>query len=167
MADGTILVGSTTGELTPAPIRADWIIDGNPVARNRFLSKSDDGTASSYIWDCTAGRFNWQYDIDETVYILEGSVTIKDNHQPAVHTLTGGDTVFFPAGSSAEWTINRYVRKVAFLRVPLTRRMLFLKKIAGALKRLAGRRHDEDNLHLGSPIALASATDALRSLPVA
>jgi len=167
MADGTIIVGSAGGELTPAPIRANWIIDGNPVARNRLLSKSDDGTASSYIWDCTAGRFNWHYDIDETVYILEGSVTIKDNHQPAVHTLTAGDTVFFPAGSSAEWTISRYVRKVAFLRVPLTRRMLFLKKMTSALKRLVGRRYDEGNVNLGSPIALKRPREALRSSPIA
>jgi len=136
MPDATILAGSAGGELTPAPIRADWILD--------------DGTASCYVWDCTAGRFNWHYDVDETIYIVEGSITLKDHRQGTTHTLNGGDTVFFPAGSSAEWTVGQYVRKVAFLRIPLTRKVLFLKKISSALKRLIGQRHDERSLELGS-----------------
>jgi len=167
MADATILVGSAGGELTPIPIRPEWILAGNPVARNKFLSKSNDGTASCYVWDCTAGRFNWHYDIDETVYILEGSVTVKDLHQGATHILKGGDTVFFPAGSSAEWTVGQYVRKVAFLRVPLTRKVLFLKKISSALKQLIGRRHDEESPEMGSSLAFGRPRDALRGSPVA
>ena len=43
--------------------------------------------------DCTAGLFNWHYDIDETVYVLEGSVgastTIGVEHRlgPGDHAL--------------------------------------------------------------------------------
>jgi len=33
-----------------------------------------DGTASS----CAAGRFNWIYNVDETIYVIEGGVIIKD-----------------------------------------------------------------------------------------
>ena len=47
--------------LNPSPIYPAWILEGNPVARNVLLSSSADGDASSYIWDCTAGRFNWFY----------------------------------------------------------------------------------------------------------
>ena len=30
------------------------------------------------MWDCTAGRFYWYYDFDETAHILEGEATITD-----------------------------------------------------------------------------------------
>ena len=63
--------------LKPAPINADWIIEGAPVARNALLSRSEDGSAFTLIWDCTAGLFEWRYSIDETVYILEGSVIVR------------------------------------------------------------------------------------------
>jgi uncharacterized protein len=135
MIDSLIKIGTAHGHLAPAPIRSAWILEGNPVARNKFLSKSADGTASTYIWDCTAGRFNWHYDIDETVYILEGSVVLRDA-QGAERGLQAGDTVFFPAGSNAEWTVEGYVRKVAFLREPLPRKILFAKRAYRALKRL-------------------------------
>jgi uncharacterized cupin superfamily protein len=129
-------VGNVT--LGPAPITPGWILEGNPVARNKILSCSADGTATTWMWDCTAGRFNWTYDIDETVYLLEGSVIIKDQGG-SIHHLSAGDTVFFPAGSSAEWTIESYVRKVAFLRIPLPRPVLFAKNVYRSLKRLVGR----------------------------
>jgi uncharacterized protein len=121
--------------LGPAPIRAQWILEGNPTARNKFLSRSADGTATSWLWDCTAGRFNWHYDVDETVYIIEGSVTLRD-HEGTTRTMNAGDTVFFPAGSSAEWHVETYIRKVAFLRVPLPRSVLIAKQIYHGLKRL-------------------------------
>src|ERR1700676_5069498 len=110
------------GEVTlgPAAINPGWVLEGNPVARNKFVSSSADGTASTWLWDCTAGKFNWFYDIDETVYLIEGSVSIKE-HGCGIRDLKAGDTVFFPAGSSAEWTVQHYVRKVAFLRAPLPR----------------------------------------------
>jgi len=40
-----------------------------------------------------------------------------------------GDTAFFAAGSSAEWTVETYVRKVAFLQCPLPAPVLFAKKV--------------------------------------
>jgi uncharacterized protein len=107
--------GSTTETLGARPIRPEWILEGQPVARSRTLFTSADGTASMLVWDCTAGRFNWFYGIDESVCILEGSVRLKDSSGNS-RLVTAGDTVFFPAGSQAEWTIDKYVRKVAFLR---------------------------------------------------
>lgn len=53
-------------EMRPAPVNPEWILEGVPVARSAVLSTSHDGCASSFFWDCTAGRFNWYYDIDET-----------------------------------------------------------------------------------------------------
>ena len=81
--------------LSSAPIQSDWIIEGKPRARNRRLAGSTDGLGSTYMWDCTAGRFNWYYDIDETVYLVEGSITLVDS--AGQHSqLWAGDTFFFP-----------------------------------------------------------------------
>jgi uncharacterized cupin superfamily protein len=92
-----IQFASSKAALNPAPINPAWILQGEPKARNRLLSGSADGTACSLVWDCTAGRFNWFYDIDETVYVVEGSVVIRD-HKGTVRRLETGDSAFFPAG---------------------------------------------------------------------
>jgi uncharacterized protein len=128
------------GEVTlgPAAINPGWILEGNPEACNKFLFSSADGTATTWLWDCTAGKFNWFYDIDETVYLIEGSVIIKD-HAGGVSHVKAGESIFFPAGSSAEWTVPKYVRKFAILRAPLPRQVQFAKRVYHSLKRLAGR----------------------------
>src|SRR3984885_1975656 len=135
--------GLGTATFGSAAINPDWILEGNPVARNKFLFKSADGTATTWMWDCTAGKFNWFYDIDETVYLIEGSVIIKD-HAGGVNHVSAGETIFFPAGSSAEWTIPNYVRKFAILRAPLPRQVQFAKRVYRSLKRLVGRGNSGD-----------------------
>ena len=137
MVDKFVKFGSTRDKLGPAPIRPSWILEGNPVARNRFLTKSADGAASTYIWDCTAGRFKWHYDIDETVTVVEGSVVVKDQNGDS-HKLVAGDTAFFPAGCRAEWTVENYIRKVAILRVPMPKTLLIAKRVYHAFKRFFG-----------------------------
>ena len=137
-AEGAIKIGIGPVTLGPAPIRHDWILEGNPVASNVLLSASADGTATSYIWHCTAGRFNWFYDVDETIYVIEGGVVIIDMEGTA-HRLGAGDTIFFPAGTHAEWKVENYIRKVAFIRTPLPRSMVLLKRAYRFLKRLTGK----------------------------
>jgi hypothetical protein len=132
-----ITFGSVQVDLNPSPIRSSWIREGKPVARNKVLSSSADGTASTLIWDCTAGRFDWHYDINETIYVLEGSVVVKDHARGQRH-LVAGDTVFFPAGSHAEWYVEGYVRKLAFCHIPLPHQVLLAKRIYRRLKRLLG-----------------------------
>jgi hypothetical protein len=101
------------------------------------LSSSADGTASTLIWDCTAGRFNWFYDVDETVYVIEGGVVVKDVAGTA-RRLSAGDTIFFPAGARAEWHVEEYIRKIAFCRAPLSRPLVFARRGFRFLKRLMG-----------------------------
>lgn len=113
------IVSAADIPLDPAPINIDWIVEGNPQARNKVIFKSDDGTAWTMVWECTAGRFNWFYSCDETVHIVEGEVMITT----AAGTLSAspGSAFFFPAGSWATWQVDAYVRKVAFLRHTLPR----------------------------------------------
>jgi uncharacterized protein len=132
--ESLIKVGTSTAKLEPSPIQSAWILDGKPVARAELLSSSADGTARTYFWDCTAGRFNWFYSFDETLHILEGDVTLK-YPSGVSHRVGRGDTVFFPAGSSAEWTVDHYVRKLAFCRTPLPGILTFARQVARRLKR--------------------------------
>jgi len=125
--------------LNPSPIYPEWVIEGNPIARNKVLSSSADGTASTLIWDCTAGRFNWFYDVDETIYVIEGGVVIRDAGG-AARRLSAGDTIFFHAGARAEWHVEDYIRKIAFCRVPLPRPIVFARRGYRFLKRLVGTR---------------------------
>jgi uncharacterized cupin superfamily protein len=124
--------------LSPAPINPDWILDGAPVARDRQLYRSNDESADTFIWDCTAGRFNWYYNVDETVFLIEGAVVVRDE-TGALNHLQAGSTMFFPAGSKAEWTVHRYVRKIAFCRVPLTRKLIAARYVYRGFKRLIGQ----------------------------
>lgn len=124
--------------LNPAPINPGWILEGHPMARNQLISSSADGTANTFIWDCTAGRFNWFYGVDETIYVIEGGVVVKDP-SGAVRRLSAGDTIFFPAGSRAEWHVENYIRKIAFCRSPLSRPLMLVKRGVRFLKRLMGK----------------------------
>lgn len=119
-------------DLIPAPIPQGWILEGSPVARQKHLAGSSDQLATTLMWDCTAGRFNWLYDTDEVIHVLEGSVLIEDV-AGVRRRLQAGDTFLFPAGSRYHWTVPDYIRKVAFLHSPLSREMRIIKGIIGRL----------------------------------
>lgn len=104
-----------TVKLTPRPIEPSWIIEGNPVAQCCVLSKSEDGLASTMVWECSEGRFNWYYDFDETVVILEGSIVLEGDTMPATR-YGAGDVIFFRDGAHARWHVESRVRKLAFCR---------------------------------------------------
>ncbi len=136
--EGAIQFGIGEVSLNPAPIYSHWILEGNPFARNNVLSSSADKAATTWMWDCTAGRFNWHYDAEETIYIVEGTVRIRE-HGGSACMLKSGDTAFFPAGSSAEWTVENYVRKIAFQRQPPPQRAFF-RQMKDLLKRIFSGR---------------------------
>lgn len=119
--------------LQPDPIPPQWILEGNPTARRKLLVGSSDDMASTHMWDCTAGRFHWYYGSDEVIHVLEGSVLIEDD-AGVRRQLAAGDTFLFPAGSRFHWTVPRYIRKIAFLHAPLSRKVRLLKGMYGFLK---------------------------------
>lgn len=134
----TVSEGAGDVRLDPAPIRPEWVLDGDPQARCRELSRSADGTAITAVWDCTAGAFNWHFAGDETVHILEGQVVVDDGSGPKI--LSAGDVAFFPAGTWARWDVQGYVKKLAFCRDPLPRPLLAFITAVRKLKALLGRR---------------------------
>jgi hypothetical protein len=127
-----MIASATDMSLQPAPITPSWVRAGRPRASNAVLSRSSDGMATSIVWDCTAGEFEWTYNIDETIYFLEGSAIIGDGISPP-RRFGPGDVLFLPCGSVAYWTIEEYVRKVAFCRKPqpwlVTQAMRMIRKV--------------------------------------
>src|ERR1700748_527409 len=115
MSRALIEIGSCNVDLELRPIEPAWIIEGNPVSRSHILSTSSDGTSSTIIWSCTEGRFNWYYDFDETIMILEGSIVLESQGMPPKR-YGPGDVIFFRHGAHAKWHVDGYVKKVAFLR---------------------------------------------------
>jgi uncharacterized protein len=115
MSRTLIETGNVAVTLTPRPIEPSWIIEGKPEARSFVLSNSADGLASTIIWECSEGRFNWYYDLDETVLILEGSIVLESDTMPPTR-YGPGDTIFFKNGAHARWHVEGRVRKLAFCR---------------------------------------------------
>lgn len=132
--------------LMPAPIDAAWILNGKPVARVVILSRSEDSLAWTAMWDCTAGQFNWHYNFDETVHIVEGSVVVSCEGTPP-RRLEAGDVAYFPFGLIAHWHVEQYVRKVAFCRRPLPTKMMPIIRTLRLAKGLLRKRH-----HVGSAL---------------
>src|SRR5579862_9377797 len=115
MSRALIEIGSCNVDLELRPIEPAWIIEGNPVSRSHILSTSSDGTSSTIIWSCTEGRFNWYYDFDETIMILEGSIVLEsDTVRPTRYS--PGEVIFFRHGAHARWHVEGRVRKLAFCR---------------------------------------------------
>lgn len=105
--------------MLPSPIDPSWVTEGDPRARVASLSRHTDGTAWTDLWDCTAGSFEWRYDVDETIHVVDGAAELTDD-SGRTWSLRAGDVVSFRAGSRVRWVIPEYVRKIAFCqhRVP-------------------------------------------------
>ena len=130
-----IETGHNNVELKPSPIEPSWIIEGNPEARSHALSTSADGTATTLIWSCTEGKFNWYYDFDETIMILEGSIVLESDTIPATR-YSAGDVILFRDGAHAKWHVEGRVRKLAFCRKTQPAWLGFALRVALKLRKI-------------------------------
>jgi uncharacterized cupin superfamily protein len=62
------------------------------------------------IWTKEVSEFPWQYDAQETCYLLEGEVTVTPEGGKPVE-IKKGDFVIFPKGMRCRWDIRKDVRK--------------------------------------------------------
>ena len=115
MSRELIEIAKLTVDLTPRPIEPSWIIEGKPEASRCVLSQSADGLATTMVWHCTEGKFNWYYDFDETLLILEGSMVLESDSMPPTR-YGPGDVIFFKDGAHARWHVESHVKKLAFCR---------------------------------------------------
>jgi hypothetical protein len=67
------------------------------------------------VWQCSAGKFHWYYEIDETMLLLEGAIVIESDGMPPTR-YGPGDVIFFKEGAHAKWQVEGHVRKLAFCR---------------------------------------------------
>jgi uncharacterized cupin superfamily protein len=121
--------------LTPRPIEPSWIIEGNPVAQCCVLSRSDDGLATTMVWECSEGKFNWYYDFDETILILEGAIVLESDILGPTR-YGPGDVVFFRDGAHARWHVEGRVRKLAFCRTAQPFALGFALRVFKKVKRM-------------------------------
>jgi hypothetical protein len=133
-----IETGHCNVDLEPSPIEPSWILRGNPEARSYRLSTSACGTAATLIWSCTEGKFNWYYDCDETIMILEGSLVLESEGMPPKRYGVG-DVIFFRKGAHAKWHVEGYVKKVAFCCLNNPFPLGFAIRAANKLKSLIAR----------------------------
>jgi len=142
MSSALIETANLVTNLTPRPIEPSWIIEGNPVAQCCVLSKSADGLASTMVWQCSEGKFNWYYDFDETILILEGAIVLEnDALRPTRYG--PGDVIFFKDGAHAKWHVEGHVRKLAFCRKTQPILLGFALRVFAKIKRTlmpSGRR---------------------------
>jgi len=134
MSRGLIETGNLKVELTPRPIEPSWILEGTPEASGCTLSQSADRTATTIVWHCTEGKFNWYYDFDETILILEGSIVLEnDTMRPTRYG--PGDVIFFKNGAHARWHVEGHVKKLAFCRTTQPLWLGFAVRAMGKIKR--------------------------------
>ncbi len=114
-------------------------MDGTPEAKGYPLFETVDRGANVHEWECTQGRFEWHYACDEIVHIVEGDAHIKDLATGLSTHITAGSSVLFQRGSSAEWTVDRYIRKIAVNHVPLSPNLILLRAAWHRLRRLFGK----------------------------
>jgi len=115
MSRSLIEIARVTDNLVSRPIEPSWILEGNPQATSSILSQSTDGLALTVVWHCTEGKFNWFYDFDETILILEGSIVLESDGMPPTR-YGPGDVIFFKDGAHAKWHVEGHVKKLAFCR---------------------------------------------------
>ena len=125
--------------LAAAPIEPSWIEAGDPQAKLAILAFSDDRATTTILWECSAGRFTWRYNIDETIHFLDGDVRIRIG-EGAWKTYSAGDTVHFSRGAVATWEIDNFIRKVAFCRKAPARVFITARRVARRVyHRMKGR----------------------------
>ncbi|MFO1093818.1 MAG: cupin domain-containing protein [Planctomycetaceae bacterium] len=101
--------------LPPMPLAPETILDGRPEAFGCVLVQSDDKRVSSGLWECSPGRFTWEFVWDEFVHVHAGHVIVTTSDGQRIE-LKAGDFAMFPRGMKTEWQVLEKVRKTFTVR---------------------------------------------------
>lgn len=110
-------VPASSERLPPMPLPPESILEGQPEAFGRILVQSDDKCVSSGQWECTPGRFTWEFVWDEFVHVHAGHVIVTTPDGGKVE-LRAGDFATFPRGLKTEWQVLERVHKTFTVRTP-------------------------------------------------
>jgi uncharacterized cupin superfamily protein len=73
-------------------------------------SEEEQQEAESWpIWEKAASKFSWEYDVQETCWILEGNAVVQTPE--GIVEFGAGDYVVFPKGLKCTWEIKKKIRK--------------------------------------------------------
>jgi uncharacterized cupin superfamily protein len=73
-------------------------------------SEEEQQEAESWpIWEKEAYKFPWEYDVQETCWILEGKAVVQTPE--GIVEFGAGDYVVFPKGMKCTWEIKKKIRK--------------------------------------------------------
>jgi uncharacterized cupin superfamily protein len=111
------VVRASSEPLPPMPLAPESILEGRPDARGCVLVQSDDKRVSSGLWECTPGRFTWEFVWDEFVHVHSGHVIVTTQDGQRIE-LRAGDFATFPLGLKTEWHVLERVRKTFTVRTP-------------------------------------------------
>lgn len=103
-------------ELTPFDLGSAEIQQGPLDARGHVLYERDENGSRLVvgIFACRPGKLTNLLHTTETIYVLEGQVTIEFESGDKVD-LGPGDTAVFPAGNVATWTFRSPFKEVFVL----------------------------------------------------
>jgi len=62
------------------------------------------------IWESDVKKFDWEYDEEETIYVLEGKVRVLLEDGEEV-VFGKGDLVTFPKGIRCTWDVKEKIKK--------------------------------------------------------
>ena len=62
-------------------------------------------------WSSDVKKFDWEYDDNETFYVLEGKVKVRTSEGEEVE-FGKGDLVTFPKGVKCTWDVKEKIRKM-------------------------------------------------------
>ncbi|KAL3737051.1 hypothetical protein ACJRO7_025903 [Eucalyptus globulus] len=87
-------------------------IHGVKIEKNPPQSKLDElGVADWPKWGCGPSKFPWTFTSTETMYLLEGKVTVYIDGHDGSFEIGGGDLVIFPKGMKIVWDVVEAVNK--------------------------------------------------------
>ena len=92
-------------------------IEGKPRFQTTQFFRSLDRRASAGLWEVTGpAKFEWHYDSDETVLVLEGGALLTQNGR--TNSIGPGDSVTFRAGEVVHWEVPDHLKKTWVLYDP-------------------------------------------------
>jgi len=92
-------------------INPDDLAEGTPVQRGKLYLDDKATGLSAGVWDCTPMTSKLApYDVNEFMYVLDGSVTIV-HEDGTENTIRAGQSFIIPKGTPCIWKQTEYIRK--------------------------------------------------------
>lgn len=83
---------------------------GITVSRPDKKNIEETGVLDWPIWEKEVSSFDWEYDSEETCFIIEGKARVVPEQGESVE-FSAGDMVIFPAGMKCVWNVISPIKK--------------------------------------------------------